>query len=174
MNILNKEIEGKKKSQKFLTVLFFVLLVSWAYGSFSRESSSLLPSKSENKYQANKYSTAVYFNQINAIYEDVVDSMATRDFLQSYQQYWTNADVIELAKHTVIIEKSHERVRNIVPPNDLISIHQEILQAFELFRDAMPIYRTAIDKRDSQLYDKSMNMMLEGADKLDGIVDKFE
>ncbi|KKP56398.1 MAG: hypothetical protein UR50_C0003G0024 [Parcubacteria group bacterium GW2011_GWC1_34_10] len=173
MDSTNGEVKTKK-TQRFLTILFFVLLMLWAYVAFSGGSnpSSSLPS--DNKYVANKYSTSVYFNQVIGVYEDVTNSMEARNLLQSYQQYWTNKDVTELAKHTLIIEKSYERVKAIVPPEDLILIHQEVLQAFELFRDSMPIYRRAIDKHDSKLYDQSMNMILEASDKLDKIVDKFE
>ena len=173
MDSTNGEVKTKKP-QRFLTILFFVLLMLWAYVAFSGGSSSSSSLPSDNKYEANKYSTSVYFNQVIGVYEDVTNSMEARNLLQSYQQYWTNKDVTELAKHTLIIEKSYERVKAIVPPEDLIPIHQEVLQAFTLFRDSMPIYRIAIDKHDSELYNQSMNMILEASDKLDKIVDKFK
>ena len=125
-------------------------------------------------YSANKYSTAVYFNQVIKIYEDVANSMEARNLLQSYQQYWTNEDVIELAKHTLVIENSYERVKNIVPPKDLIPVHQEVLHAFELIKNSMPIYRIAIDKNDSKLYDQSMNMIIKAGNELTRISDKFK
>ena len=171
MNILNKEKTGEKKSQKFLIILFFVLLLSWTYISFSGGSNSPV---SEDKYPAGKYSTSVYFNQVVSIYEDVTEAVVAIDYLESYMKYWSNSDVVEITKQTLIIENSYAKINNIVPPNDLISIHQEVLQAFGLLRDSMPIYRKAIDSRNSQLRTQSMNMILKASDDIDMIVNKFE
>lgn len=157
-----------------IVIILFLRAIKPNIPTNNYQTSTTQPNKPENKYSANKYSTSVYFNQVISVYEDVVNSMEARNFLQSYQQYWTNNDVVELAKHTLVIEKSYKRVKNIVPPKDLIPIHQEVLQAFELFRDSMPIYRTAIDKHDSQLYDQSMNMIIKATNELAKITNKFE
>lgn len=158
-----------------LFVFFIIIFGSLSGGGGEGNSSLQIQQVMETKQKsANKYSTAVYFNKIIIVFEDVTNSIEALNLLESYRRYWTNEDVIEVAKHTLVIEKSYERVKDITPPKDLIATHQEVLQAFKLFKDSMPIYRTAMDKSDSQLYSQSMGMILTAVDKLSEITEQFK
>jgi hypothetical protein len=159
--MMNQAIEKIKNKHKINSRIYGLSILSFAVVIFGVSFFS-------------KNSTNVYFNKVMAVYENVSSSIEALNILESYRHYWTNNDVIEIAKHTLIVEESYKGVKNIMPPKDLITIHQEILQVFKLFKDSMPIYRTALDKSDSQLYSQSMDMILKANDKLIKIIEQFE
>ncbi len=127
-----------------------------------------------DKKVANKYSTSVYFNKVINILEDVYDSLEKFQILVSYRDYWTNYDVIEVVKHTLIVEESYEKVKNITPPKDLISTHQEVLKVFKLLKDSMPGFRKALDTHNTKLYNESIVAIQKAMDMLVEITNQFE
>lgn len=180
--ITTQNIEKPKKEYgaKYIygVIIFFAFIIFYSLLS-GGNSGNNTPSQTQQvtvtkQKSANDYSPAVYFNKIIVVFEDVTNSIEALKLLESYRRYWKNEDVIEVAKHTLVIEKSYERVKDIAPPKDLVTTHQEVLQVFKLFKDSMPIYRTAMDKSDSQLYSQSMNMILKAVDKLTEITDQFK
>src|SRR3989344_3752719 len=167
MNVFTKQ----RDSTAIMFVLVPLLFLALGYLVFFSGSDNSRP---QSEYRADKYSTSVYFNQVVDVYANVADAIAKMQFIESYWPNWTNADVGELAKQTMIIETSYAKIASISPPDDLTSIHQEVLSAFILFRDAMPMYRKAIDSRDTALRTESMNMILRAGEELTAITDKFE
>src|SRR3989344_4977649 len=167
MNAFTKQ----RDSTAIMVVVVPLLILALGYLVFFSGSDN---SKQQSEYKAGKYSTSVYFNQVVDVYANVADAITKMQFIESYWPNWSNGDVAELAKQTMIIETSYARIASISPPDDLTSIHQDVLSAFILFRDAMPMYRKAIDSRDTTLRTESMNMILRAGEELTAITDKFE
>lgn len=162
----------QRDSTGIMLVVVPLLFLAVGYLVFSGGANDSQSQKTD--YRAGKYSTSVYFNQVVEVYANVADAISEMQFVESYWPNWSNSDVVELAKQTMIIETSYAKVASITPPNDLTSVHQEVLSAFMLFRDAMPIYRKAIDSRDTALRTESMNMVLRATEQLTAITNKFE
>ncbi|PIZ00156.1 hypothetical protein COY62_04115 [bacterium (Candidatus Howlettbacteria) CG_4_10_14_0_8_um_filter_40_9] len=167
MNAFTKQ----RDSTAIMVVVVPLLILALGYLVFGGNTNN---SQQQDKHDAGKYSTSVYFNQVVDVYANVADAITQMQFIESYWPNWSNSDVAELAKQTMIIETSYAKIASISPPDDLTSIHQEVLSAFILFRDAMPMYRKAIDSRDTALRTESMNMILRAGEELTAITNKFE
>jgi len=167
MNAFTKQ----RDSTAIMVVAVPLLILALGYLVFGGNANN---SQQQDKHDAGRYSTSVYFNQVVDVYANVADSITKMQFIESYWPNWSNSDVAELAKQTIIIETSYAKVGSITPPDDLASVHQEVLSAFILFRDAMPMYRKAIDSRDTALRTESMNMVLRATEQLTAITNKFE
>lgn len=153
-------------------ILLFIIA---SVGGEQSASKTVQPQLSqEQKKDAGKYSTAVYFNQVISVLENVTEAFETLQLMESYQNIWTDSDIVDIAAQIMIIESAYGRVTEITPPNDLVVIHQEVLQSFKLFKDSMSIYKKALDSQNAQLYEQYNKMKLEGATSIDRIVNQFE
>ena len=115
-----------------------------------------------------------YITEFRTINDDTATAYNELNDINNKYPNFTNTDLTTIDKDTVIMENAYDRLLKLDVPSDYKEIHEMYKNGLLDFKEAMPIYRQAVQTKNNSELQKAVVLINKGLEELKNAKTKID